>query len=236
MATRGINGPSGLPLLRSLGLDAILIEFSGGKDSWACLGLALETVPRVVCVHYHLVPGLECEERHLRRAEDMGAKMLRLPLPSSAANMANGVYRPDVNTYTDLGTLTYADVRAVARNRADCKWLASGIRAADSPWRRGMLSEQGGGLNHKSHIAYPVWNWTTAQVRQFLTRKRLPVPPVIGGKDAGGVSLQDASLAWLKQHWPEDFRKVLEVFPFAEAGVMRHAAKARAKEAVHASS
>jgi len=217
----GGRGLAGLSLIRSLGATRVLVEFSGGKDSWAVLGLALDSGVEVEAVHYHLVRGMDCEEVHLRAAEARGVRVHRLPHPELGAALASGHHRPHVSEWGVLSRFRHNEARDAARAVSGLEWILTGMRASDSLSRRGMFKRWGGVWAH-SMLGHPIWSWSTAEVLRFLRLRRLPCPKTIGGKRTGGVSLSDESVLWLHDECPQDYARLLRVFPWAASIPKRH--------------
>jgi hypothetical protein len=66
---------------------------------------------------------------------------------------------------------------------------------------------------------HPLAEWTKADVLGYL--KIRGIAPPESHAEAGGIDLTAASLNWLADRYPADFRRVLEVFPYAGAVVRR---------------
>ena len=50
----------------------------------------------------------------------------------------------------------------------------------------------------------------------YLQRQGIPIPES-DGRNASGVGLSTPFLLWLYDHHPDDFRKLCDFFPYAEA-------------------
>jgi hypothetical protein len=57
-------------------------------------------------------------------------------------------------------------------------------------------------------------------VLAYLKINGIPVPDSSGGQ-ATGVDLSTPSILWLYDNHPEDFQKLLQYFPLAEAAIKR---------------
>ncbi len=116
---------------------AVLVGFSGGKDSWCVLDLCVRTFDRVVCFFMYFVPGLKCVEDELARAQEKyGVEILQYPhwlvfralkegLFCDTTHKLSGLYEPKVN---DISMAVMADT--------GIRLVAHGAKEADSMWRR----------------------------------------------------------------------------------------------------
>jgi hypothetical protein len=54
----------------------------------------------------------------------------------------------------------------------------------------------------------------------YLKINNIPLPDS-SGKNATGVDLSTPSILWLHDKYPDDFKKLLQFFPYAGAAVQR---------------
>jgi 3'-phosphoadenosine 5'-phosphosulfate sulfotransferase (PAPS reductase)/FAD synthetase len=209
-----------LKSIKDSGEPGVLVAFSGGKDSWAVLQMAVDTFGHgnVRGIFCWLVRGLECEERMIRRAEKRyGISMLRLPNPSLALYVQEG-YCMSQRRALRRG-YKWASVQDIARNRTGYNWVLYGHRQNESLQRRGMLNGAQGYMPDLKK-AYPIWDWNAEQVYTFLKSKKIEFPFLVG-YDTSGVSLTTSSLKWLKNDFPQDYEKICRQFPEAESRYVR---------------
>lgn len=199
-----------------------IVGYSGGKDSLVCLDLVARVWPNdpPVCFLLEFLPGLAIDAVNEDLAKTrFGATVHRLPHPDSAAALRASVYRRrqmEVERVIDRD-LTWNHIEAVIRGRTGRRWIIYGHRMSDSLHRRGMLKKAEGCLEKFGRL-YPLWNWEHTAVFAYLRSRRLPIPGVIGGRvnKTGGVGLTAGAMAFLREHWPEDYAKILSVFPQAD--------------------
>ena len=124
---------------------------------------------------------------------------------------------------TNTPTMKLSDVEAAVRKASGFDWIAYGWRKADSITRRVVLKKWGMVYEHTKKF-FPLSEWLTKDVVSYLKTQNIPLPKQVGGDGQGvsGFSLAEANLVWLKKHYPNDFKKVLEVFPLAEV-MVKHA-------------
>lgn len=197
---------------------------SGGKDSLCTLDVCVRHfgADRVVGVLMYLVKDLEVEWQHARKLEKRyGIKIHGVPHWTLSHFLKENAYRPYVVGAENIKALRQPDVEAFIRKEHDIDWLAWGNRAADSVVRNAYLKRIRG-VDHKFRRLYPLWTWKKPDVYGYLKGRKLPIPAITGGRvQMGGVSLTAECLSWLRDNHPGDLRKILDVFPFAEALLFR---------------
>lgn len=170
----------------------------------------------------YLVDGLECVEAPLRTiCHRYGVPLHKVPHFDLARFLKHAVYAPHRNGAAHhIRELRFVDVEALAKKRAGIGWTALGHRATDSLERNAMLKRLGG-IDPKAGRVYPIWQWKPRDVYAYIRTNRLPVAPQLVRGSTDGVNLYPATLRALRDRYPDDYRKILEVFPYAEAGIVR---------------
>lgn len=106
--------------------DAVLVGFSGGKDSAVTLDLCHRYFRRVVPFFLYLVPGLSFQEAQLRWYEERyGLEILRLPHPLLSQWLRFGMFR---KAHHDWPEITFNDVYHYLRLTTGIWWIAAGER------------------------------------------------------------------------------------------------------------
>ena len=206
----------------------VLIGLSGGKDSLAVLDLCAHSgrFSRLACYYLYLVDGIECIESHVRLvAKRYDAELHKVPHPDLVTMLKHGAYGPQVRRAEEGREWRHTDAENAARARAGIEWVATGHKACDSLDRRAMLSTFPDGVNTKAHRAYPVRAWSQADVWAYVNQKKIPTPvrfPLGKSGRMSGFNLKPDTLVFLREHYPEDYRRVVDVFPFVEAAIFRH--------------
>jgi 3'-phosphoadenosine 5'-phosphosulfate sulfotransferase (PAPS reductase)/FAD synthetase len=211
--------------------DIGLVGFSGGKDSLVVLDLACRVFKRVKAYHMYMIPGLDHIERQLDYArERFGVEIALYPHFALIDALRYGVY---CDAEDDLSRFTIEDVYRLAMADAGGDFVMTGARRADSSWRRRSMGSYRG---KRDHVVYPIQDWHKYDVLGYLKARNIPLP-VNSGASATGVDLSTRSLIWLHDVYPDDFKKLLEFFPYAEASIWRDrfygAAATGKKSAVH---
>lgn len=215
--------------------DTILMAFSCGKDSIAAWLECRKHFPRIVPYYMYLVPGLEFIERSVRYYEDwFGSRIIRVPHPSLYRMLGRLVFQPPERCETiesfALPEFTYLEMQDAIRERlglGDECFTASGVRAADSP-RRMLALRKYGAISEAKRQFFPVWDWRKARLVDEITAAgvKLPVDYRLFGRSFDGIDYR--FLAPIREHFPDDYQRILKWFPLAEAEIKRREYAAQA--------
>ena len=207
----------------------VILQFSCGKDSIATwIALADEGIEVFPC-YLHLVPGLQFireeidyfqevfdtkinEYIHPGLYRQIGKSMVAQP--PERIGVISGWHYSD-QTYDQF----WDSVRKFEGLPEDC-YLADGIRACDSPVRRTSFVQHG--IMKKAHKKVsPIADWTDTEVKTCITERgiELPIDYKLFGRSFDGCDYR--FIKPLKEHLPEDYERVLELFPLADADIFR---------------
>lgn len=208
--------------------NEVAVAFSCGKDAAACLELCSEWFERVAVFYMYYVPDLSIHEKYLSfweaRLGDklVGRRVIRLPHWNLGGYLGGAYFRDPLSPTTDTPRLKIRDIEVEVAKQTGLTWFANGMKKADSLERRAMLS-QCNGVQLESHRFYPLAEWTNRSVTQYLRQRDIPLSPEysVMGWSYNGI-LEPSSLVALRDHFPEDYEKVIRRFPYAEAAVFRH--------------
>lgn len=200
--------------------DSVLVSYSGGKDSLVTLDLCTRAFKRVVCFFMYFVPGLTVEEEVLDVARKRyGVEVLYYPHWSVIAALKYGTYSaPHVSKDSLPNDYTLNDVYSLARQDAGIQLIACGIKKADSEFRRKNVA-----AFQRKDVLCPLRDWNKLEILSYLSLHKLPIPKSKSGKteSATGIDLSAPALCQLHDNHPDDFKKLLDWFPFADAAVAR---------------
>ena len=202
----------------------IMVGLSGGKDSLVVLDVLQRSkaFTRIEAFAMYLVPGLRCFEAPVNRAaKRAGVKLHYMPHPILSMTLENSVLK--MHTVANPArTFNIGKVENALCARTGIRWHAYGDRASDSLTRR-AYTQGCDGVNPDWLRCWPVWDWSTREVYSYLKARRIPVtPPQFGAHQSSGVSLEPASLSWMKEQHPNDYQQLLKYFPFADIQVIRY--------------
>src|SRR4030042_677859 len=207
----------------------ILLAFSGGKDAIAAWLALRDGGVEVFPYHMTLVPGMSFVEESLSRYEAFfGAKIVRVTHPSFFRWLCNLVFQPPercavIESYR-LPSLTYEDQIAVVRQRLGEKasgvLVASGVRAADSPYRRHACDKYGA-LRELRLQVWPIYDWGISEVEKAIVGSgcRLSIEYERFGRAFDGIDYR--FLEPIKRVFPEDYKRILDWFPLADLELFR---------------
>lgn len=202
-----------------------IVMFSGGKDSIACLDLAVRHLEVVIPVYRYFVKGLEYKERHLSYYAQLYGVEIRQHLRAEdlARQLRAGSYQLRGRRKVPLVRQTEMD--NFLRRELGHEWIIYGYKRADSNQRHQILNStcggEGGGIDETNKKIYPVANWTGKEVFVYLKKNRLPLPPdyLYGLRDVN--TWKGEALLWLYHNYPRDYERVKAQYPLIEAALIR---------------
>jgi phosphoadenosine phosphosulfate reductase len=202
-------------------MDEIIISLSAGKDSLAVIDICARNCKRVHAFFMYWVKGIEFQEVTLRWVErTYGIKILRLPhfeVPRIVSQQILTWHRPGAPEYKRVRMRDVEDAARIRLTGNLDTWIASGEKKTDSMQRRGMLNARGPWDKKRLHY-YPVQDWTDNQVWDYLTLRKIPTPLCYQMKvNRSWDSFRGPYLDQIKEHFPKDYQRILDTFPFTEA-------------------
>lgn len=201
--------------------DRVAVGFSTGKDSIVSLDLCARHFKHVTAFFMHTVPGLSFQERYIMQMEKRyGLEIVRLP-HWNLSNFFRGThYRPGNDLSMDCPEVGIQEVENYVRAKHGVTWFAYGQKKNDSLERRGMISACGG-VDVKGRRMYPVGDFSDKAIFAYMRHRRLPMPVdyQLWGHSFG--PMEPAKLRGVREHFPEDFKKIVAQFPQIEAAIAR---------------
>lgn len=214
-----------LALLRSAAAEspAVLVAFSGGKDSLATLDLCKRIFPRVEAYFMALVPELSSIEGPARRAAERAEVKLHVVQHwLTSIYLVRGVFC--IPVASGLRQLKQVDIEREMRSRTGITWIAYGQRAIGDGISRALVLKRAKGRDEKGHRLFPIWNWGLADVLCYLRARKIPLPSRVGRdhqRGSSGLELNTKCISWLHQNHPADYERVRRVFPHVETLIRR---------------
>lgn len=209
--------------------DEVLVGFSGGKDSWCVLELAIQVfgVENVHPYFMYFLPDLRCEQEgieRLYRRHPLLPPVIRVPHFDAIRAIRSGAF----GNPQPIKNLTPKDTERIVRGRSSVGWILLGHRLTDSLHRRGLLTSCGG-IEVDFRRAYPIMSWHPQDVISFLASKGIPLPPSFGSgrHQTSNVGLTFECLFFLRENYPDDYSRILKVFPKAVQILQREEVRAR---------
>jgi phosphoadenosine phosphosulfate reductase len=198
----------------------LLVAYSGGKDSLVVMDLCVRAGRKLSAYMLCFLPGMDyaahwCEYARRR----WGVEVRQYQDPNTIRLLRAGRFRLNP---MNVVAITSREVEALARRESGCEWIGYGYKAVDSIDRRVMLKTWPDGIHEGWKKFAPVAGWRHADVLAYLSRRRIDIPPTVKA-GMSGIGLGPFSLAFMRANWPGDYRRIIEVFPFAEAQADRAA-------------
>ncbi|MEG0505552.1 MAG: phosphoadenosine phosphosulfate reductase family protein, partial [Raoultibacter sp.] len=106
------------------------------------------------------------------------------------------------------------------RVKTGATWIAAGERINDSIIRRAMI-KRSGSIDRKRARFYPIANWTKKEVLQYIKHHKLKLPADSKSLGFSFKSLEGKELAFVQDHYPDDYQKIIRLYPYAGAAVER---------------
>jgi len=212
-----------LRIIREI-VPEIGVAFSGGKDSFATLDLCSKYFRRVEAYYLFRVRGLRCISELCNFVKQRwGITVRHYPHWDLRRCYKNAVLRQHIASREIKKTLGYDWNIVEDRFRADAqvRWIAYGWRRNDS-FSRALILKRNSGIDFQTNRVFPIFAFTRAEVLKYLQRALIPTPPSFGRVDQGGVDFHPATLAFLKNQYPDDYEKLVREFPFAPIQEIRN--------------
>lgn len=224
---------------KSLGIDQVIVGVSCGKDSIATLDLCHKHLSRVAAYFLYLVPGLSFQERYLSYLERRYAplQILRLPHWSLSRLFRGNTFRFVHRGSYKTRILHARDTDAYLRQQTGIDWIATGEKACDSVERNAMIRRVDG-VDTRRRRFWPLAYWQQASTYNHLKTNAIALPP---DYSLSAASFQPSSscsfgdlwyrdIAWVKERYPADFAKIVELFPLLPAQLIRYAEREKREQ------
>lgn len=207
----------------------VLVAYSRGKDAMATNLALKEADIETILVYMYGEPGLQFIEDDIKRQEDwLQQKIHQYPHPSFYRQLNSLIFQPpercQVIEAAALPEIDYTTLWQIVRedlNLALDTWVADGVRAADSPLRRLSFMRHGAMKTNNRKVS-PIYDWRKQALTECLDRHGAVLPKEYDwfGRSYDGIDYR--FLAPLKEHAPEDYKRVLDWFPLADLEIFRH--------------
>ena len=199
--------------------DSVIVGFSCGKESIVVLDLCFRYFKRVVPYFMYNCPGLSFQERALKWYEKKyQTEIIRLPHPDVCEYFHYGSFRPGDPSFP---IMSFNDVADYMRHITGIDWIACGERMDDSLFRRGMIHASGT-IDENRGRFYPVAMWKKREIYDYIKYHKLYRDEWSRKMGYSFSNLDGRVLKQMKDHFPDDYLKILKLYPFAAAGVKRY--------------
>lgn len=201
--------------------ERAIVAFSGGIDSVATLALCSRFF-ELKAFFMFMVPGLEFQEVYLRYIEQrFQIEIIHLPHFGLGRMFRYASLRPHTKKAMACPILNITDIERKVREQTGFEWIASGHKIVDSIERNGMLKANKG-IDEKTKRFYPIAHWSEYHVLSYLKLNNIHLPKDYKLFKHSFGRLWVKELSEIKTHYPEDYQRILEYFPYAEAQLKRY--------------
>ena len=199
--------------------DSVIVAFSGGKDSIVTLDLCFRYFKNVKPFFMYICPDLSFQEKMLQWYErKYDTEIIRVPHMDVSEFFHYGSFRAGDPTFP---IVSINDIYKWLRLENDIWWIAAGERINDSIVRRAMMKKSGS-IDVQRGRFYPVAQWKKQEIMDYIKFHKLYLSEDSRKLGFSFRSLAGNELAMVKQVFPEDYEKIIRLYPFAEAGVKRY--------------
>lgn len=194
---------------------SVVVSYSGGKDSLVVTDMCIRSFDKVEAFIMEFVPGMEIvDEQCLMLQKLWGIECLRYPHWSALNARKWGVHCNLLPDSLDIKDFTLADILHAVRSDTGIQMIANGYKISDGRHRKKIMRVA------SADTVSPLAGFQKVDVLAYMASRKIPVPKSSGGIMTG-IDLSVNSLLWLHDDHPRDFRRICEVFPYAESVVWR---------------
>ena len=198
--------------------DSVIVAFSGGKESIVTLDLCFRYFKTVKPFFMYICPDLSFQEKTLQWYEkNYQTEITRLPHMDVSEFFHYGSFRPPDYSFP---IISINDIYRYMRLENNIWWIAAGERIDDSIVRRAMMKKSGS-IDVQRGRFYPVSAWKKKEIMAYIKHHNLYLSPDSRKLGFSFRSLDGNELLMIKQNFPDDYEKILKLYPFAGAGVKR---------------
>lgn len=199
--------------------DSVIVAFSGGKESIVTLDLCCRYFKNVKAFFLYICPDLSFREKTLQWYEKKyQIEIMRLPHMDLSSALRYGFFR---NSDYSVPILSMNEIYHYVRLKFGTWWISAGERMDDSLWRRGMIHSTGT-IDEKRGRFFPVATWSKKEILDYIKFHNLYIgadSKVLGHSFQGPIGYE---LQFVKKYYPEDYQKMLNLFPFCEGHLFRY--------------
>lgn len=196
----------------------ILFHSMSGKDSIALLHLLHPHFDQITCVFMYVVKDLEHIARYMHYINKKypKARIIQIPHFAVFSYIKTGHLGHRQNEKQRLYNLS--DLTDNIREKTAIEWAFFGFKQSDSMNRRVMLrTYQEQAINEKNKKVYPLSTYKNNDIIEYIKAEKLITPEKYGNSQSSGTDINDLNyLLFLRNHFPNDLKKVIAEFPLVE--------------------
>ena len=211
---------------------AVLFYSAGGKDSIALLDMLAPRFKKVICYFMYLVKDLE----HIQIYIDWAIKkypnveVRQIPHLMLDVIKKNGFF---CDEEPDTKVRKIGEIEQSVMQECNSQYAFSGMKGVDGFMKRMRLKMWSPTFTSPKGMVYPLALWTNKEVLQYIANRNLIKPMVYVAKSVSqGVGLDYETLYFLQKYYPNDLKKILQEFPYAEVALHQEPQKTQTNERV----
>jgi len=215
-------------LCRQIYGDTILLAFSRGKDSIA-MWLELRDKFNIIPFYMYHCPGLSFIESSLDYYERFfGQHIIRLPHHLFYDSLNDFIYQPPHRVATiravNFPNYDYDDLAAIICEQMNLPRtaVAMGYRAGDNPQRRYMINREGALGKEGKPYFHAIWDYNLERVCKAIIQSGVQLPIDYQTMGRTIISWEYQYLKPVKDHFPDDYQRMLEWWPWLDLEFFRH--------------
>lgn len=190
--------------------------YSGGRDSIVLLDMLAAHFDKVHVVFMYFLPGMRVYTPYLNFVKKYSNTTLYQYQHWNTINLLRAGYLCNAHR-TKVPNIKLKDIEDKAKKETGCEYMVFGYKRSDGLSRNTFLKTyKFNAINEKTKKAFPIAEWSQKDVSDYISRKNLIRPIVFRGQKTNGIGLNEKALLLLRDRFPDDLKKVLEVFPYAE--------------------
>lgn len=198
--------------------EVILFHSATGKDSIALLDLCYPYFSKIICVYMYMVKDLEHIARYMHYINKKypKARIIQIPHFAVFSYIKTGHLGHRQNEKQRIYNL--AELTDNIREKTAIEWVVFGFKQSDSMNRRVMLrTYQDEAINEKNKKVYPLSSYKNSDIIEYIKAEKLITPEKYGNSQSSGTDINDLNyLLFLRNHFPNDLKKVIAEFPLVE--------------------
>ena len=210
--------------LREYGKQKIVVWSSCGKDSIANLDLCVRHfgAENVQPIFMYFVKGLSFQETYLQYIENKyNVEFARFPHWMLAGMFRTASFRHGTEKSVNTPQINMKKMDDAARKRFGVEWIASGETECESIQRVAMIRECNA-INDTRRRFWPIAKWGPTDVMSWLKAQGTLLAPDYKflGRSFGSIRWKEVEP--IREHYPDDYEKICDVFPMLRAQAVRH--------------
>jgi 3'-phosphoadenosine 5'-phosphosulfate sulfotransferase (PAPS reductase)/FAD synthetase len=205
---------------------AVLLFSAGGKDGIALVDMLSKNFDNVICYFMYLCPNLRHNQVYVKWAEHKysNVEVRQIPHYMRELMFKNGFF---CDPQPELKVGTEKEIIESIKKETGIDHIFHGMKGVDGFMKRMLLKKMAPYYVKDNGLVYPLALWTNKEVLAYIKTQNLISAMTYGNLKAlsQGTGLDYETLSYLKRNYPDDYKKILLEFPYAEQAIISHERK-----------